>query len=81
MLRLSTGCYVKRGHLHYVNVIAIHKIASVEDGRLKIDLLSQAVVWFQLIVMIFSWDNLNSHVISCELLHDFRSTFAIMTSS
>jgi hypothetical protein len=51
MLRLSTGCYVKRGHSYCVNVIAIQKIASIEDERLKIDLLSQAVVWLHLIVM------------------------------
>jgi hypothetical protein len=49
MLHLSTG-YVKRGHSHF-DVMTMHRIASIKDDHLEIDL--QAVVWMQLIVMIY----------------------------
>jgi hypothetical protein len=40
MLGLSTKCYVKRAHPLCVHAAAVHKIASVEDGRLETELRS-----------------------------------------
>jgi hypothetical protein len=40
MLRLSTECNVMRAHPQCVDILAIRKIASVEDGRLEIDVNS-----------------------------------------
>jgi hypothetical protein len=40
MLRLCTECYVKRVHLQAVHLVAIRKIAYVEDDRLKRDVFS-----------------------------------------
>jgi hypothetical protein len=37
MLRLSVECYSKRAQPQYVDVVAIRKIASVEDYRLETD--------------------------------------------
>jgi hypothetical protein len=40
MLHLSTECYAQIGHPQCVEVVAIHKIASVEDDRLETDVHS-----------------------------------------
>lgn len=40
MVCVSTGCYNKKDHPKYVNVVTVCRIASVEDDRLGRDVRS-----------------------------------------
>jgi hypothetical protein len=51
VLHMFSKCYVKAAHSHCVNVVAIHKMASMQGDNLGTVVHYANSVWMQLIVM------------------------------